>query len=439
MQNGLRRDHCRRGSRPELRPPCSWQRPDGASPSWRRRRSRGERCAESSFRKRPGRCCGSWALPVHCWKSPAPRCAASASTPPGDGDGASWGRPPGGRRAAAERWAANTSIRCCSSAPPRPGRRFGSPARSSQFVDERRWLRVHHRRQGHAPVPAFCDRGSIVAAHGSWESGPMPTQDLRRPPRPSDLFGFKASFIGGALPPDLMPLLAFPGGYGGMVHTDGGRVSLSCCIRRDQLERCRRQVAARTSRRSGSPAYRVVMHGRRSGAGSGDAGRRLAVLRTAAHGNSQLRPRRHLRGRQCGRRSASHRRRRHQHRHSIGGVVVRAIDRPPGTAARRVRFGPRARAASGTTTRWPGATTFHGGSSWRPHSRTCSCGLFPRASPPPCWNTFRNCSPRAPGGAARRSRCAARARSQGTVVSTMPGCASTRPRCHPTRSEENAR
>jgi flavin-dependent dehydrogenase len=36
-----------------------------------------------------------------------------------------------------------------------------------------------------------------------------------------------------------MPLLAFPGGYGGMVHTDGGRVSLSCCIRRDQLERCR--------------------------------------------------------------------------------------------------------------------------------------------------------------------------------------------------------
>jgi flavin-dependent dehydrogenase len=36
-----------------------------------------------------------------------------------------------------------------------------------------------------------------------------------------------------------MPLLAFPGGYGGMVHTDGGDVSLSCCIRRDQLERCR--------------------------------------------------------------------------------------------------------------------------------------------------------------------------------------------------------
>jgi flavin-dependent dehydrogenase len=81
----------------------------------------------------------------------------------------------------------------------------------------------------------------IIAAHGSWESGAMPTQALRQPPRASDLFGFKAHFHGSALPPDLMPLLAFPGGYGGMVHTDGGRVSLSCCIRRDQLDRCRRQ------------------------------------------------------------------------------------------------------------------------------------------------------------------------------------------------------
>ena len=38
-----------------------------------------------------------------------------------------------------------------------------------------------------------------------------------------------------------MPLLAFPGGYGGMVHTDHGRVSLSCCIRRDMLESCRKR------------------------------------------------------------------------------------------------------------------------------------------------------------------------------------------------------
>ena len=37
-----------------------------------------------------------------------------------------------------------------------------------------------------------------------------------------------------------MPLLAFPGGYGGMVHTDDGRVSLSCCVRRDRLDRLQR-------------------------------------------------------------------------------------------------------------------------------------------------------------------------------------------------------
>ena len=81
----------------------------------------------------------------------------------------------------------------------------------------------------------------IIAAHGSWESGVLPTQNLRRLPRVSDLFGFKAHFHNSALPLSLMPLLAFPGGYGGMVHTDGGRVSLSCCIRRDQLDRCRQQ------------------------------------------------------------------------------------------------------------------------------------------------------------------------------------------------------
>jgi flavin-dependent dehydrogenase len=81
----------------------------------------------------------------------------------------------------------------------------------------------------------------IIAAHGSWASGALPTQSLRYPAYASDLFGFKAHFRDSALPPDLMPLIAFPGGYGGMVHTDGGRVSLSCCIRRDQLERCRKR------------------------------------------------------------------------------------------------------------------------------------------------------------------------------------------------------
>jgi flavin-dependent dehydrogenase len=79
---------------------------------------------------------------------------------------------------------------------------------------------------------------AIIAAHGSWERGALPTQPPKRE-RPSDFLAFKAHFMGSDLPPDLMPLLAFPGGYGGMVQTDAGRVSLSCCIRRDALARCR--------------------------------------------------------------------------------------------------------------------------------------------------------------------------------------------------------
>jgi flavin-dependent dehydrogenase len=78
----------------------------------------------------------------------------------------------------------------------------------------------------------------VIAAHGSWENGPLPTQVWGQH-KSSDLVAFKAHFLDCDLPEDLMPLLAFPGGYGGMVHSDGGRVSLSCCIRRDKLQACR--------------------------------------------------------------------------------------------------------------------------------------------------------------------------------------------------------
>jgi flavin-dependent dehydrogenase len=84
----------------------------------------------------------------------------------------------------------------------------------------------------------------IVAAHGSWDPGPLPTQFVRHLPRPADLFGFKAHFRNSDLAADLMPLLVFPGGYGGMVHTDAGRVSLSCCIRRDRLQQLRQRFGS---------------------------------------------------------------------------------------------------------------------------------------------------------------------------------------------------
>ena len=98
----------------------------------------------------------------------------------------------------------------------------------------------------------------VIAAHGSWEPGPMPTQRHRCLPRPSDLFAFKAHFRDGKLPLGLMPLVIFPGGYGGMVQTDGGRVSLSCCIRRDALEGCRR--SCRVAGESARAAAAVFAH-----------------------------------------------------------------------------------------------------------------------------------------------------------------------------------
>ncbi len=99
--------------------------------------------------------------------------------------------------------------------------------------DRQRKLRASATNNLHARI--------VIAAHGSWEPGSMPTQRYRDPPRASDLFAFKGHFRDGNLPLGLMPLLIFPDGYGGMVQTDDGRVSLSCCIRRDALERCRRK------------------------------------------------------------------------------------------------------------------------------------------------------------------------------------------------------
>lgn len=78
----------------------------------------------------------------------------------------------------------------------------------------------------------------IIAAHGSWERGALPTH-LPRRSGPGDLMGFKAYFRDGRMAGDMMPLLAFPGGYGGMVWADDGRLSISCCVRRDRLDALR--------------------------------------------------------------------------------------------------------------------------------------------------------------------------------------------------------
>jgi len=90
----------------------------------------------------------------------------------------------------------------------------------------------------------------IVVACGSWERGPFTT---RAAPRASDLLGFKARFSGATLVDGLMPLVLFPGGYGGLVQTDRGEVSFSCCIRRDAL-------ASARARHGGAAGEAVFAH-----------------------------------------------------------------------------------------------------------------------------------------------------------------------------------
>ena len=80
---------------------------------------------------------------------------------------------------------------------------------------------------------------TVVAANGSWEKSPW-LPDCSVVHKASDLLAFKAHFDGADLALDLMPLLVFPGGYGGMVRSDAGRVSLSCCISRRTLEQLRK-------------------------------------------------------------------------------------------------------------------------------------------------------------------------------------------------------
>jgi flavin-dependent dehydrogenase len=84
-------------------------------------------------------------------------------------------------------------------------------------------------------APAFeIEARTVIAAHGSWEPGRLLTQPPHLVPAPTDLLAFKAHFRG-ALPPNTIVLVPFPGGYAGLVE----RVTFACCVRRDALERMR--------------------------------------------------------------------------------------------------------------------------------------------------------------------------------------------------------
>ena len=90
----------------------------------------------------------------------------------------------------------------------------------------------------------------VIVATGSWERNPF-TGLAVAPHQAGDLLAFKGRFRNDSLPMDLMPLIAFPGGYGGMVHTGGGLLSLSFCIRRDVLQNCRDAYPGRSAAEAG--------------------------------------------------------------------------------------------------------------------------------------------------------------------------------------------
>jgi flavin-dependent dehydrogenase len=109
----------------------------------------------------------------------------------------------------------------------------------------------------------------VIDAHGSWEPGPAfivagtSRECGRTPMHPADLFAFKASFQKSDLAPGLLPVIAFPGGYGGIVVAEGGRTTLACCIRRDALKLARASLPGVTAGEAVSAYLRVCCPGLR--------------------------------------------------------------------------------------------------------------------------------------------------------------------------------
>ena len=82
----------------------------------------------------------------------------------------------------------------------------------------------------------------LIDAHGSWEPSPFAGMRARAESGAGDLFAFKANFLRADLSPGSLPVLAFDGGYGGMVLGDGGQLTIACCVRRDALRDSRSAV-----------------------------------------------------------------------------------------------------------------------------------------------------------------------------------------------------
>lgn len=111
----------------------------------------------------------------------------------------------------------------------------------------------------------------LIAAHGSWEPDPARTSGLQRSQQASDLFAFKATFRDALIEPGLLPVLAFPGGYGGMVLGDHGLTTLAFCIRRDALREARTRARHHDQVRGGKAALAAAAHVQAQCLGARDA------------------------------------------------------------------------------------------------------------------------------------------------------------------------
>ena len=287
---------------------------------------------------------------------------------------AAWLRRSTGRRTAAERWAASTSMRCCSGAQHQPEPTCFSRARCRRSPAHDGGSSARSLTRAHGSPRAECAAGHRRA----WLLGVRTDADAGLAPSAAGLGSVRLQgpFCNSTLPPDLMPLLAFPGGYGGMVHTDRGRVSLSCCIRRDRLEQCRRQWPTRKAGEAvlahiKSSCQGVVLAlSRRSATAHGSSSGPLRTgIRTFGHDGIFV----------VGNAAAE--------AHPIvaegismaiqsAALLCEQLSRARHCAATRTAPA-RCRQASNVTTRWHGAGTFHGACTWPPSLRTCSCVPLP--------------------------------------------------------------
>ncbi len=85
----------------------------------------------------------------------------------------------------------------------------------------------------------------LIMANGSWERDPGGTRPVVR--RAGDLFAFKTTFSRPSLPPGVLPVISFEGGYGGLVIAENGLLILAGCIRRDVLKAWRTLAPGQTA------------------------------------------------------------------------------------------------------------------------------------------------------------------------------------------------